>query len=104
MTKNMINPPVLVPTAVRINEEKIEKGTLNVEIKRLNLKKDDLNQPQRWIKKLFRKVENSFITKMEAIALTGPIVRPKTSDIHCEDFTVTVVAVDVSPVFVKEGL
>ena len=41
---------------------------------------------------------------MEAIALTGPIVRPKTSDIDCEDFTVTVVAVDVSPVFVKEGL
>ena len=76
----------------------------NVEIKRLNLKKDDLNQPQRWIKKLFRKVENSFITKMEAIALTGPIIRPKTSDIDCEDFTVTVVAVDVSPVFVKEGL
>lgn len=95
------NPPVLVPTLAWNKEKKggTKEGTLDVQVKSIDLTKEEYNRPDIWMKKLFRKVENSFITKMEFISMTPPIVRKNGDKVN-----ITAVGVDVSEVLKKEGL
>lgn len=101
MTNNISNPPVLVPTPAMLHKERkgTEEGILQVEVKSINLTKEEYTRPDIWMKRLFRKVENSFITKMEFISMTPPIVRKSGDKIN-----ITAVGVDVSEVVKKEGL
>ncbi len=100
------NPPVLVPVPTGNLDKKgtVEKGFLDVVTKSINVTLEDLGRPQKWMKALFRKIENSYLCKMECVAITPPIIRPKNGDIDCDQFIITAVAVDVSAVFKKEGL
>tara|TARA_Y100000590_G_scaffold214527_1_gene243218 strand:- start:62 stop:385 length:324 start_codon:yes stop_codon:yes gene_type:complete len=101
MNNKMSNPPVLVPTTAMLQKEKkgTEEGVLQVEVKSINLTKEEYTRPDIWMKRLFRKVENSFITKMEFISMTPPIIRKSGDKVN-----ITAVGVDVSEVVKKEGL
>ena len=112
MFKKIKNYPVDLPFPL-VNFKEINNGKLNevldVRIHTISIPQEDVEDTDKWLFPLFKRVESIFLPKMgkiwtEKVALTAPLIREIRGDYKDKKLLVTLIAVDATPIIKREGI